>query len=252
MASKFITSLITLSLITHIKADIPVSIFSYTPYVRQRECVKDCIWHSGPTAENLIIALGCRGPWVNKCYCSGNDDYEHASTASSFLRSCVAKSCRTSSTNSLVTSAFDLYDEYCAEAGMAVPLVVASPTRTEDKVMGVVTGSGGDREPTAGGGSDSGMSNKGSGEFDHNAFPENFCSLCLIHHGRFATTLPGLSTGAKVGIAVGSAAAALALVASAVIAWRLKVNARVSPPRRRNVIEVRTNATGKLKFLDCK
>lgn len=135
---------------------------------------------------------------------------------------------------------------------MAVPLVVASPTRTEDKVMGVVTGSGGDREPTAGGGSDSGMSNKGSGEFDHNAFPENFCSLCLIHHGRFATTLPGLSTGAKVGIAVGSAAAALALVASAVIAWRLKVNARVSPPRRRNVIEVRTNATGKLKFLDCK
>ncbi|KAL0475184.1 hypothetical protein QR685DRAFT_549830 [Neurospora intermedia] len=224
MASKFITSLITLSLITHIKADIPVSIFSYTPYVRQRECVKDCIWHSGPTAENLIIALGCRGPWVNKCYCSGNDDYEHASTASSFLRSCVAKSCRTSSTNSLVTSAFDLYDEYCAEAGMAVPLVVASPTRTEDKVMGVVTGSGGDREPTAGGGSDSGMSNKGS----------------------------GLSTGAKVGIAVGSAAAALALVASAVIAWRLKVNARVSPPRRRNVIEVRTNATGKLKFLDCK
>ncbi|EGZ76726.1 hypothetical protein NEUTE2DRAFT_161597 [Neurospora tetrasperma FGSC 2509] len=200
MASKFtITLLITLSLTTHIKADIPVSIFSYTPYLRQRECVKDCIWNSGPTAEDLIVALGCRGPWINECYCSGNDDYEHASTASSFLRSCVAKSCRTSSTDSLVTSAFDLYDEYCAEAGMAVPLVVASPTRTEDKVTGVVTGSGGDREPTAGGGSDSGMYNKGS----------------------------GLSTGAKVGIAVGSAAAASALVASAVIAWRLKVNARI-------------------------
>ncbi|KAK3488440.1 hypothetical protein B0T13DRAFT_95484 [Neurospora crassa] len=203
MASKFtITLLITLSLTTHIKADIPVSIFSYTPYLQQRECVKDCIWHSGPTAEDLIVALGCRGPWVNECYCGGNNDYEHASTASLFLRSCVAKSCRTSSTDSLVTSAFDLYDEYCAEAGMAAPLVVASPTRTEDKVTGVVTGSEGDRGPTAAGGSGSGMSNEGS----------------------------GLSTGAKVGRAVGSAAAALALVASAVITWRLMVNARVSPP----------------------
>ncbi|KAA8623889.1 hypothetical protein SMACR_01388 [Sordaria macrospora] len=171
---NFISSTITppsLVTLTTAAGDIPISIFSYTPYLRQRECVKDCIWHSGSTATDLIIALGCSGPWVNECYCKGNGNengnrnYEHATTASSFLRSCVAESCRTPSADDLVTSGFSVYNEYCAKAG--------------------------------------------------------------------------LSSGAKVGIAVGSTAAVLALVMSAVITWRLKVKARISLSRRKDDNEVK-------------
>ncbi|KAK3355408.1 hypothetical protein B0H65DRAFT_451904 [Neurospora tetraspora] len=168
--------LTTLSLTTLTNADVPVSIFSYTPYLQQRECVKDCIWHSGFTAKDLIVALGCSGPWVNECYCSGNDNYEHASTASSFLQSCVADSCRTPSTDMLVTSAFGVYNEYCAEAGMAIPLVVASTTGSGE-VTGVVTESVGRGEPTAGFEDGTGSLGTGSGEFHHLAFSLSLCTF---------------------------------------------------------------------------
>ncbi|KAJ4417108.1 hypothetical protein N0V85_001990 [Neurospora sp. IMI 360204] len=211
--------LTTPSLTTLTNADVPVSVFSYTPYLQQRECVKDCIWHSGSTAKDLIVALGCSGPWVNECYCSGNDNYEHASTASSFLQSCVADSCRTPSTDMLVTSAFGVYNEYCAEAGMAIPLVVASTT-VSGEVTGVVTESVGRGEPTAG--FEDGTGSLGTGS--------------------------GLSTGAKVGIAVGSTVVALSLVASAVIAWRLKVKARISLSRRKDGTEVRKPDPGRTEI----
>ncbi|CCC07822.1 unnamed protein product [Sordaria macrospora k-hell] len=213
---NFISSTITppsLVTLTTAAGDIPISIFSYTPYLRQRECVKDCIWHSGSTATDLIIALGCSGPWVNECYCKGNGNengnrnYEHATTASSFLRSCVAESCRTPSADDLVTSGFSVYNEYCAKAGMAIPSIPWV-------VTSVAAGSG-ERagQPTGVFGAGSG-SGSGSGSL-------------------------GLSSGAKVGIAVGSTAAVLALVMSAVITWRLKVKARISLSRRKDDNEVK-------------
>ncbi|KAK3954321.1 hypothetical protein QBC32DRAFT_207955, partial [Pseudoneurospora amorphoporcata] len=210
---NFISPIITPSLVTPTTpttaADTPISIFSYTPYLQQRECVKDCIWHSGSTATDLIIALGCSGPWVNECYCSGDDNYEHASTASSFLRSCVADSCRISSTDALVTSGFGVYNEYCAEVGMAVPLAVASTTGSGDE-NGAPTGT-------------------------YKDWP-GFASL---------GTGTGLSTGAKVGIAVGSIVAALALAVSAVITWRLKVKARISLSRRKDITKVEEHDHGR-------
>ena len=174
MASTFTLALLaTLSFATSANADVLVSIFSYTPYLQQRECVKDCIWHSGSTARDLIVALGCSGPWVNECYCNG--DYEQASTASSFLESCVVKSCPTSSRDALVTSALGVYNEYCAGAGMAIPLVVATATgvttRSGEVVTGAATGakSGGNGGPTAGFGDQhgpgSGSSVPNAGEF---------------------------------------------------------------------------------------
>lgn len=206
--------------------DFPVSVFSYPPYLQQEECVKDCIWHSGSTATDLIIALGCTGPWINGCYCgNGSDDddggggnYEHARAASIFVRRCVAESCRTPSTDALVTSGFGVYNEYCAEAGLRVPEVVAR-TSTAPVGFGEVTSTGmasGERTgPTAGVGLSPGMSSDSGGPGE--------------------LTSPGLSTGAKVGIAVGSTAAVLLLAVSAFITWRLKVKARVSLSRRKDV-----------------
>ncbi|KAK3395465.1 hypothetical protein B0T20DRAFT_35548 [Sordaria brevicollis] len=217
MSSKITLAFITgLSLTTFANAEVPISIFSYTPYLQQRECVKDCIWHSGSTATDLIIALGCSGPWVNECYCSGDDNYEHARTASSFLRGCVADSCRTPPSNTLVTSAFGVYNDYCAEAGMDIPLVVASTTSSEPEMSIKESKSGSKGEPTASVESGDGPS----------------------------STDTGLSTGAKIGLAVGSTAGALALAISAVITWRLKVKARMSLPRRKDT-EVKDNDTGR-------
>ncbi|KAK1773153.1 hypothetical protein QBC45DRAFT_455679 [Copromyces sp. CBS 386.78] len=219
---NFISSIITPSLVTPTTAaDTPISIFSYTPYLQQRECVKDCIWHSGSTATDLIIALGCSGPWVNECYCSGDDNYEHASTASSFLRSCVADSCRISSTDALVTSGFGVYNEYCAEVGMAVPLAVASTTGSGDEVTGVVTES------------KSGENGAPTGTY------KDWPGSASLGTGT------GLSTGAKVRIAVGSIVAALALAVSAVITWRLKVKARISLSRRKDITKVEEHDAGR-------
>ena len=98
---------------------------------------------------------------------------------------------------------------------------------TETGEMAGSTGIFGD-----GSGSGSGSLGTGTGTGEFNSL---VVSLLMLQH----STLPGLPTGAKVGIAVGSTAAVLALVISAVITWRLKVKARMSLTRRKSDTEVK-------------
>jgi hypothetical protein len=101
-------------------AAAPVSVSSYGPYIDQRDCVKQCLWHTSAT-DDLIVAVGCSSPWVNECYCQS----EQANTASSFLSSCVASRCSTPSTSPIITSALVVYDDYCSSVGFPIPTVAS-------------------------------------------------------------------------------------------------------------------------------
>ncbi|KAK4193236.1 hypothetical protein QBC35DRAFT_99963 [Podospora australis] len=104
------------------QAQVPVSISSYAPYLNQRACVKDCLWRAG-TTEDLIGAIGCSDPWVNECFCHS----EAASSASSFVSSCVADKCNTAKTGNvpIITSALSVYNGYCSTNGFSIPTVAS-------------------------------------------------------------------------------------------------------------------------------
>ncbi|KAK3393521.1 hypothetical protein B0H63DRAFT_458409 [Podospora didyma] len=107
-----------------------VSIASYSGFSGRRACVKDCLWHqqdaasdatlTATAAADLIAAIGCSPPWVDACYCLP----EQASTASSFLSSCVANRCD-AKTIAAVTSAIELYRGYCSAVGSPIPVVAS-------------------------------------------------------------------------------------------------------------------------------
>ncbi|KAI9854478.1 MAG: hypothetical protein M1813_000994 [Trichoglossum hirsutum] len=95
-----------------------VSIVSYTAYQSLPSCVRNCVWHPA-TGDDLVPFLGCTSPWKNSCYCQTAS----ASSASSFLSSCVVSKC-----------AITVYQDYCTTAGaQAIGLTTAAtllPTST--------------------------------------------------------------------------------------------------------------------------
>lgn len=106
-------------------AAIPVSISSYSPYLEQRACVKNCVWAEG--SGDLVSRIGCSSPRVNECYCH----FEFASTASSFLSSCVARGCTTTNIAPIVTSACSVYNAYCAANNLPIPTVASIKSYSE-------------------------------------------------------------------------------------------------------------------------
>lgn len=98
-----------------------VSISRYSAYLNQVGCVKDCVWLDA-TLDDLIAKVGCSSPWVNGCFCRP----EAASSAASFLSSCVSSRCSTLESTSLaVTSAVLVYNGYCSDNGYSIPTVAS-------------------------------------------------------------------------------------------------------------------------------
>jgi hypothetical protein len=100
-----------------------VSVRDSTPYLNQRECAKQCIWHVGAT-DDLIVALGCSSPWVNECYCRA----DLAPSGSSFLTRCVSSRCSEEKTGVDVGMAVSVWNGYCSDAGMPISVAAALTT----------------------------------------------------------------------------------------------------------------------------
>ena len=105
--------------------DSTVSIMSAQPYLEQRSCVQFCLWHPGEN-DDLAPFLDCTSPWLHSCYCRN----DLASSASSFLTSCVNQGCPSHSED--FRRAVSVYDGYCSSNAPATN--AATPTND-----GVVT-----------------------------------------------------------------------------------------------------------------
>lgn len=85
-----------------------VSIKSVADYLVARSCVQGCLW----TGESEILyEIGCPSPYYNQCYCN----LDQASSATSFLSSCIPTSCSDNGPD--VATAVSLYMNYCSSAG---------------------------------------------------------------------------------------------------------------------------------------
>jgi len=99
--------------------DSTVSIASFTAYSVQRYCLQYCLFDGLPNGGFALPRyLGCTGTALNGCFCNTNA----ASSASSFLTSCVNSYCADDATD--VGNAVSLYDNYCAHS---LPVVTSAP-----------------------------------------------------------------------------------------------------------------------------
>jgi len=173
------------------------TIISMPAFQSQIDCVQMCIWHAGQTVDDLMPAMSCGEPWDNDCLC---DAARMKTVGNDFLSTCVASRCSTATTAPLVTSALSVHSAYCSSAGLPLPAPAVSATSSATKTASsTATGSGtrpDDGEPP-GPGQTSGPDEGPGGE------PSESGS--------------GLSTGAIIGIALGAAALAIAIVSAAVI-----------------------------------
>ena len=104
-------------------ARVTVTIDELDAYSEQVSCVQACLFDD-ILSDKLNGYLGCTYPWVEECYCRPS----FAPVASSFLTSCVVKSCTASLDNP--QRAVSVYDQYCAsaQAGPALnPATITSP-----------------------------------------------------------------------------------------------------------------------------
>ena len=98
-----------------------VTIKNTPSYQAQRACVQNCLWHSGST-DDLLPAIGCTAPWLEVCMCR----VDLASSASSFLASCVNKACNTAPVD--VANAVSLYNSYCSRDNVATTTLGGTST----------------------------------------------------------------------------------------------------------------------------
>jgi len=109
------------------------SIFASNQYLEQVECVQNCIWHHG-ASNDVVDFVGCGSPFLNGCICNPSE----ASSASSFLTSCVLANCTSNSND--VTSAVSVYSVYCA--GDATVPTTTSESSVSSSTNAATPGSG--------------------------------------------------------------------------------------------------------------
>jgi hypothetical protein len=85
-----------------------VSIKSAADYLVARACVQGCLWTG--TSE-IVYEIGCPSPYYDQCYCN----LDQASSATSFLSSCIPTSCSDNGPD--VATAVRLYMNCCSGAG---------------------------------------------------------------------------------------------------------------------------------------
>lgn len=104
-----------------------VSIQSAEPYINQRFCVQQCLYHPD-FDDDLAPFLGCNPP-LNGCYCRA----DLAASVSYFLTSCVNVGCSSHSAD--ISQAISVYDGYCSSNAPATNAATstvdgAAPTAT--------------------------------------------------------------------------------------------------------------------------
>jgi hypothetical protein len=102
-----------------------VSIKSAAGYLVARACVQGCLWTGD---SEIVYEIGCPSPYYNQCYCN----LDQASSATSFLSSCVPTSCSDNGPD--VATAVSLYMNYCSGAGYPFQgsnIAVQTSTKTD-------------------------------------------------------------------------------------------------------------------------
>ena len=122
-----------------------VSITTVSPYREQRFCAQNCLWGEDVHTLDVGRFLECPPPVANSCWC--NDGL--ASSASSFLTSCVNQFC--SSAPGDVSRAVSVYNGYCRSiapaTNEATPTIDSkAPTSTVSAFVTVLSSS----TPTSG------------------------------------------------------------------------------------------------------
>lgn len=118
-----------------------VSITSVSPYREQRFCAQACLWGEDNHTLDVGRFLQCPPPVANACWCSEG----LASSASSFLTSCVNRLC--SSASGDVIRAVSVYNGYCNNAAPAINEAISTtndnnaPTSTVRAFVTVVSSS---------------------------------------------------------------------------------------------------------------
>lgn len=109
------------------------TIASLPAYNQQRPCATPCFWNGDPNNVNagdiLGYHLGCKSRASDDCFCRA----DLALVATSWLSTCVLQGC---SSNTLdMSSAFEVYDEYCENVRGGIttidqisPVTAATPT----------------------------------------------------------------------------------------------------------------------------
>ncbi|KAF4237033.1 hypothetical protein CNMCM6457_001643 [Aspergillus fumigatiaffinis] len=99
-----------------------------TAYASQRPCAKRCFYWGASSqggADFLADRIGCEvDPIENECIC--RSDLQQ--TADSFLRKCVSDKCGENAID--VSSAVEIYDDYCTSNGYTRATSTAQTTRT--------------------------------------------------------------------------------------------------------------------------
>ena len=120
----FLGFLLTLSLRALCDLVSDVSITSVSPYREQRFCAQNCLWGEDNHTLDMGRFLECPPPVANSCWCSEG----LASSASSFITSCVNRFC--SSATGDVIRAISVYNGYCSSAAPAMN--EAAPTASDN------------------------------------------------------------------------------------------------------------------------
>jgi hypothetical protein len=90
-----------------------ISIESYSAFLGLRSCAGNCLLNQGPLSQyapDLVSYIGCENGRYNTCYCNSGI----VTQASSFVSSCVSKTCGEVAD---VTSAVQAWEGYCSDAG---------------------------------------------------------------------------------------------------------------------------------------
>ncbi|KAL0940263.1 uncharacterized protein CTRU02_203026 [Colletotrichum truncatum] len=108
-----------------------VSIYSELAYSTARACAAGCLVYNGQYPCGLVgyqdlgVALQCGCASINGCYCNT----ALASSATSYISSCVSKGCsRVDNWSVDMSSMLNLYDSYCATANGGVADAPATTT----------------------------------------------------------------------------------------------------------------------------
>jgi hypothetical protein len=110
-----------------------ISINSYSAFLGLRACAANCLLFQGGLsvfAPDLVSYIGCENGRYNTCYCNSGI----VTQASSFVSSCVSKTC---SEVADASSAVQAWEGYCSDAGY--PLGNLAVTTAETLTSGTAT-----------------------------------------------------------------------------------------------------------------
>lgn len=111
--AEMLVSLLFWLLIPNVVADADgktISIWDQTEFLVQPVCAMYCLENNNYGTLGLVNYFGCISPFYNQCYCNP----DRASSATSYISSCVASRCTGAA---LASTAVAVFSSYCSSAG---------------------------------------------------------------------------------------------------------------------------------------